>query len=155
MHCSRARGFPFEVRALAQRTSTAAREIKALIKDSGHKVADGNRLAGTARETMAEALRTVQQVGTLIGAISDGSREQLSGISQINDAVSQLDSITQQNAALVEQMAASAVSLEGQADTLGETVKVFRIEGGGSAARSDAVALRRVMKERTALPRAA
>jgi aerotaxis receptor len=139
-----------EVRGLAQRTSTAAREIKALIEDSGKKVAAGGRLTETARQTMVEALRTVQQVGTLIGEISHGAREQLSGISQINDAVVQLDTITQQNAALVEQMAASAVSLEGQAQTLGETVKVFRIEGGAAAAGTDAVALRRAMKQQQA-----
>jgi aerotaxis receptor len=135
-----------EVRALAQRTTTAAREIKTLIEDSSTKVDAGSRLTATARTTMDDALRTVQQVGTLIGEISHGAREQLSGISQINEAVTQLDAITQQNAALVEQMAASAVSLEGQAQTLAETVKVFRIEGGGSSA-TDAVALRKAMKQ--------
>ena len=135
-----------EVRALAQRTTTAAREIKTLIEDSSTKVDAGSRLTATARTTMDDALRTVQQVGTLIGEISHGAREQLSGISQINEAVTQLDTITQQNAALVEQMAASAVSLEGQAQTLAETVKVFRIEGGGSSA-TDAVALRKAMKQ--------
>ena len=135
-----------EVRALAQRTTTAAREIKTLIEDSSTKVDAGSRLTATARTTMDDALRTVQQVGTLIGEISHGAREQLSGISQINEAVTQLDTITQQNAALVEQMAASAVSLEGQAQTLAETVKVFRIEGGGSSA-TDAVALRKAMRQ--------
>ncbi|HSV68553.1 MAG TPA: methyl-accepting chemotaxis protein [Methylibium sp.] len=134
-----------EVRALAQRTTTAAREIKTLIEDSTSKVDAGSRLTATARTTMDDALRTVQQVGTLIGEISHGAREQLSGISQVNEAVTQLDTITQQNAALVEQMAASAVSLEGQAQTLAETVKVFRIEGGGAA--TDAVALRKAMKQ--------
>ncbi len=136
-----------EVRALAQRTTTAAREIKSLIEDSTNKVDAGSRLTATARTTMDEALRTVQQVGTLITEISHGAREQLSGISQINEAVTQLDTITQQNAALVEQMAASAVSLEGQAQTLSETVKVFRIEGG-TATTADAVALRKAMKQR-------
>ncbi len=139
-----------EVRALAQRTSTAAREIKTLIEDSTSKVDAGSRLTAAARTTMDDALRTVQQVGTLIGEISHGAREQLSGISQINEAVTQLDTITQQNAALVEQMAASAVSLEGQAQTLAETVKVFRIEGGGSGA-TDAVALRKAMKQQQRL----
>ena len=135
-----------EVRALAQRSSTAAREIKTLIEDSARKVDDGSRLSDAARATMVEALRSVQQVGSLIGEISNGAREQLSGISQVNEAVTQLDSITQQNAALVEEMAASAVSLEGQSQTLAETVKVFRIQGGVAAAASDAVALRRQNK---------
>ena len=136
-----------EVRALAQRTTTAAREIKGLIEDSANKVDAGSRLTETARVTMGDALRTVQQVATLIGEISHGAREQLSGISQVNEAVTQLDTITQQNAALVEQMAASAVSLEGQAATLGETVKVFRIEGGSGGGNTDAVALRKAMKQ--------
>ncbi|WP_421886398.1 methyl-accepting chemotaxis protein [Methylibium sp.] len=135
-----------EVRALAQRTSTAAREVKQLIEDSASKVGAGNRLTDAARSTMDDALRTVQQVGHLIGEISHGAREQLTGISQINEAVTQLDTITQQNAALVEQMAASAVSLSQQSGTLAETVKVFRIDGGTPAA-PDAVVLRRSMRE--------
>ena len=135
-----------EVRALAQRASTAAREVKQLIEDSASKVGAGNRLTDAARSTMDDALRTVQQVGHLIGEISHGAREQLTGISQINEAVTQLDTITQQNAALVEQMAASAVSLSQQSGTLAETVKVFRLDGSASAT-PDAVALRRSMKQ--------
>ena len=137
-----------EVRALAQRTSTAAREVKSLIEDSTAKVEVGSRLTANARTTMDEALRTVQQVSTLIGEISYGAREQLTGISQINEAVTQLDTITQQNAALVEQMAASAVSLEGQAHTVAETVKVFRIDAGAGTGQPDAVDLRKAMKQR-------
>ena len=135
-----------EVRALAQRTSSAAKEVKQLIEDSAAKVDTGSRLTGAARSTMDDALRTVQQVGQLISEISHGAREQLTGISQINEAVTQLDTITQQNAALVEQMAASAVSLSQQSGTLAETVKVFRLDGSASAA-PDAVALRRSMKQ--------
>jgi len=135
-----------EVRALAQRTSSAAKEVKQLIEDSAAKVDTGSRLTAAARSTMDDALRTVQQVGHLIGEISHGAREQLTGISQINEAVTQLDTITQQNAALVEQMAASAVSLSQQSGTLAETVKVFRLDGSASAA-PDAVALRRSMKQ--------
>jgi len=135
-----------EVRALAQRTSSAAKEVKQLIEDSAAKVDTGSRLTDAARSTMDDALRTVQQVGQLINEISHGAREQLTGISQINEAVTQLDTITQQNAALVEQMAASAVSLSQQSGTLAETVKVFRLDGSASAA-PDAVALRRSMKQ--------
>lgn len=135
-----------EVRALAQRTSSAAKEVKQLIEDSAAKVDTGSRLTDAARSRMDDALRTVQQVGHLIGEISHGAREQLTGISQINEAVTQLDTITQQNAALVEQMAASAVSLSQQSGTLAETVKVFRLDGSASAA-PDAVALRRSMKQ--------
>lgn len=135
-----------EVRALAQRTSSAAKEVKQLIEDSAAKVDTGSRLTDAARSTMDDALRTVQQVGQLISEISHGAREQLTGISQINEAVTQLDTITQQNAALVEQMAASAVSLSQQSGTLAETVKVFRLDGSASAA-PDAVALRRSMKQ--------
>ncbi|ABM95873.1 methyl-accepting chemotaxis protein [Methylibium petroleiphilum] len=137
-----------EVRALAQRTSSAAKEVKQLIEDSAAKVDTGSRLTDAARSTMDDALRTVQQVGQLISEISHGAREQLTGISQINEAVTQLDTITQQNAALVEQMAASAVSLSQQSGTLAETVKVFRLDGSASAT-PDAVALRRSMKQVT------
>ncbi|WP_428422576.1 methyl-accepting chemotaxis protein [Methylibium sp.] len=135
-----------EVRSLAQRTTAAAREVKQLIEDSASRVEAGSRFTDTARTTMDDALRTVQQVGSLIGEISHGAREQLTGISQINEAVTQLDTITQQNAALVEQMAASAVSLAQQSGTLAETVKVFRIDGSATAA-PDAVALRRSMRQ--------
>jgi aerotaxis receptor len=136
-----------EVRALAQRTTAAAREVKSLIEDSATRVEAGSRLTANARTTMDEALRTVQQVSTLIGEISYGAREQLTGISQINEAVTQLDTITQQNAALVEQMAASAVSLEGQAHTVADTVKVFRIDIGSGTGQPDAVSLRKAMRQ--------
>ncbi|KAF1046438.1 methyl-accepting chemotaxis protein [Xylophilus sp.] len=145
-----------EVRALARRTSDAAREIKKLIEDSAGKVEAGHALAGAARDTMSEALRTVQQVNALIGEISSATAEQLGGISQINAAVNQLDTITQQNAALVEQIAAAAGSLERQAQTVTETVKVFRIDAHASfASGPDAVALRREAKaQAAAAPRA-
>jgi aerotaxis receptor len=132
-----------EVRALSQRTSTAAREIKQLIVESAEKVETGNRQSETARSTIAEALATVQHVGTVIAEISTGAREQLSGISQINEAVTQMDGITQQNAALVEQIAASAVQLQSQAVTVAETVQVFRLERDEQRGAPDAVALRR------------
>jgi len=134
-----------EVRALAQRTSAAAREVKQLIEDSAARVDAGGRQTEGARVTMAEALRSVQQVGRLIGEISHGAREQLTGISQVNEAVTHLDTITQQNSALVEQVAASAVALQQQSETLAETVRVFRVDDSDTG-RPDAVALRRAMK---------
>jgi aerotaxis receptor len=134
-----------EVRALAQRTTGAAKEIKQLIDESTDKVQAGNRLTEAAQQTMRDALESVRQVGTMIGEISSGAREQLAGISQINEAMAQMDTITQQNAALVEEIAASAMQLQGQASTVAETVQVFRL-GHGDVAMQDAVALRRAAK---------
>ena len=134
-----------EVRSLAQRTTAAAREIKQLIEDSAQKVEAGNRLTEEAQKTMDGALATVKRVTHVIEEISTGASEQLSGISQVNEAVSQMDSITQQNAALVEQIAASAVQLQSQAVAVSESVQVFKLDAGRSAAGTtpDAVALRK------------
>ena len=134
-----------EVRALAQRTTSAAKEIKQLIDESTDKVDAGNRLTENAQKTMLDALASVRQVSTMISEISTGAREQLSGISQVNEAVAQMDTITQQNAALVEEIAASAMQLQGQASTVAETVQVFRL-GHGDAVMQDAVALRRAAR---------
>ena len=134
-----------EVRALAQRTTGAAKEIKQLIDESTEKVDAGNRLTEAAQKTMLDALTSVRQVSTMISEISTGAREQLSGISQVNEAVAQMDTITQQNAALVEEIAASAMQLQGQASTVAETVQVFRL-GHGDVAMQDAVALRRAAR---------
>ena len=134
-----------EVRALAQRTTGAAREVKQLIQESAQRVEAGNRLSHAAGQTMSEAVVSVQQVDTLIAEISAGATEQLGGISQVNAAVSQMDALTQQNAALVEQIAASAMSLGAQADNVAESVSVFRLVGG-AARQADAVALRKAMK---------
>jgi len=131
-----------EVRALAQRSATAAREIKQLIEDSGHKVAAGHGKTEVARRTMGEVLGSVREVNTLVEGIGRAAAEQLDGISQVNAAVAQLDAITQQNAALVEQIAASAQSLEALARNTSETVQVFRIDATPGAP-PDAVALRR------------
>jgi aerotaxis receptor len=137
-----------EVRTLAQRTSTAAREVKTLIEDSASKVAAGHLKSEAARATMTEAVEGVRRVNLLVDEISNAAKEQLSGISQINAAVAQLDTITQQNAALVEEIAASAQSLEGLAKNTTETVAVFRIDHGGAGApATDAVGLRRQMRE--------
>ena len=134
-----------EVRALAQRTTGAAKEIKQLIDESKEKVDAGNRLTDAAQKTMIDALTAVRQVSTMINEISTGAREQLAGIQQVNEAVAQMDTITQQNAALVEEIAASAMQLRGQAGTVAETVQVFRL-GQGDVAMQDAVALRRAAR---------
>jgi aerotaxis receptor len=140
-----------EVRALAQRTTGAAREIKQLIQASAEKVEAGNRLSDAAQQTMDGALHSVRQVTQVIAEISSGAQEQLGGISQVNEAVSQMDSITQQNAALVEQIAASAVQLQAQAASVSESVQVFRLDASAPGG-SDAVALRRGAKARLAEP---
>jgi len=135
-----------EVRSLAKRSSTAAKEIKHLIQNSADKVNAGTRQTQDAQATMDEALNAVQQVSTLINEINTGSAEQLLGISQVNEAVTQLDTITQQNAAMVEQLASSAGELQAQAQTVAESVSVFHLGGSSRAAATDAVALRRAHK---------
>jgi aerotaxis receptor len=131
-----------EVRSLAQRTSTAAKEIKTLIENSAETVRQGRERTESARSAMHDAVSGVGRVNSTINEIAHAAQEQLSGISQMNEAVTQLESITQQNAALVEQVSASAHALESLAHTVNETVRVFRIDNtrrGGS----DAVELRR------------
>ena len=136
-----------EVRALAQRSATAAREIKTLINASTEEVESGHRHAGQAQQTMNGAVESVQRVATLISGIERAATEQLDGISQVNSAVANLDVITQQNAALVEEIAAAAAALKSQADTVSDTVGIFRLEGHG-AGSPDAVALRKAAKAR-------
>ncbi|MFM2448769.1 MAG: methyl-accepting chemotaxis protein [Pseudomonadota bacterium] len=118
-----------EVRSLAQRSATAAREIKALIGSSVETVDAGTRLVGDAGTTMTDIVAQTKRVSDLIGEISNASHEQTSGISQVSDAVTQLDQVTQQNAALVEQSAAAADSLKQQAAQLVQAVSVFRTTG--------------------------
>ena len=142
-----------EVRALAQRTATAAREIKSLIESSAADVEAGHRHAGQAQETMHGAVDSVQRVAALISGIERAATEQLEGISQVNSAVASLDIITQQNAALVEQIAAAAAALKAQADTVSDTVGIFKLERQVAAVeRPDAVALRKTAKARRQTP---
>ncbi len=124
-----------EVRNLAQRSAAAAKEIKALISDSVEKVEDGSKLVGDAGKTMDEIVSSVRRVTDIMTEIAAASIEQSSGIGQVNQAVTQMDDVTQQNAALVEQAAAAAESLEEQASMLSETMSQFRIDsvGGRSA----------------------
>ncbi len=121
-----------EVRALAQRSAQAAREIKSLVTASVEKMADGSRLADDAGRTMREVVLQVRHVTELVNGISLASHEQATGIHQVGAAVSQLDQVTQQNAALVEQSAAAAESLAEHAQHLVRAVGVFRL--GAAAA---------------------
>ena len=134
-----------EVRSLAQRTSTAAKEIAQLIADSAQKVQAGHNKTEAAKATMQDAVDGVRRVNVIINEITNATNEQLAGISQINTSVAQLDSITQQNAGLVEQISASAIELDGLARTVTETVKVFRLDSGPQV-QVDAVELRKSMK---------
>ena len=117
-----------EVRNLAQRSAAAAREIRHLIDDSTAKIAGGTELTGRAADTMQRVLASVRQVTEIMADITAASDEQRIGIEQVNQAVGQMDSVTQQNAALVEQAAGAAQALQEQAQTLNETIRMFRLE---------------------------
>ena len=119
-----------EVRSLAGRSAEAAKEIKALIGASVERVEHGTTLVDQAGVTMAEVVSSIKRVTDIMGEISAASNEQALGVAQVGEAVSQMDQTTQQNAALVEQMAAAASSLKGQAQELVQTVAVFRLSDG-------------------------
>ena len=116
-----------EVRSLAQRSATASKEIKDLITDSLSRVETGARQVDSATETMTEILASVRRVSDLMGEISAASQEQSKGIDQVNQAVAQMDQVTQQNAALVEEASAAALSLKDQAGQLEAAISVFRV----------------------------
>jgi methyl-accepting chemotaxis protein len=116
-----------EVRNLAQRSASAAKEIKALIVDSVEKVDGGGRLVDEAGRTMNEVVTSVKQVAAIMSEITAASQEQSSGIEEINRAIAHMDEITQQNAALVEQAAAAAESVQEQAHSLAMTVSMFKL----------------------------
>ncbi|MFL9926688.1 methyl-accepting chemotaxis protein [Herbaspirillum lusitanum] len=116
-----------EVRGLAQRSATAAKEIKVLINESVDKVDSGSKLVELAGATMAKVVDSVQSANSLVSEINSASQEQAEGIKQVNQAITQMDGVTQQNAALVEQAAAAAHSLEDQAKNLKQLVSVFKL----------------------------
>ncbi|WIT12526.1 methyl-accepting chemotaxis protein [Paucibacter sediminis] len=116
-----------EVRSLAQRSAQAAKEIKSLIMDSVERVNSGTQQVGRGGQSMDDILHAVQRVSTTVNEISESSLGQADGIAQVNQAVANLDTMTQQNAALVEQTAAAAESLKQQAASLTELVSVFKI----------------------------
>ncbi|WP_420995786.1 methyl-accepting chemotaxis protein [Cupriavidus sp. 30B13] len=118
-----------EVRSLAQRSATAAKEIKSLIGNSAQRVDDGAALVETAGQAMNEIVEAVKRVTDLMGEMRAATEEQTGGIEQVNQAVTQMDQMAQQNAALVEQAAAAAASLEDQADALHKAVGAFRLAG--------------------------
>ena len=120
-----------EVRNLAQRSAAAAKEIKALIGDSVDKVSMGTMLVEEAGKTMHEVVSSVRRVSDIVAEISAASSEQSTGIAQVNQAIVQMDGVTQQNAALVEEAAAAAESLQQQAATLVALVGEFRLEAAG------------------------
>ena len=124
-----------EVRNLAQRSASAAKEIKELITDSVNKTTEGTKLVENAGSTMDEVVSSVQRVADIISEISAASTEQTTGIDQVNQAVTSMDETTQQNAALVEEAAAAAESLVDQANQLADVVSQFKLEGRGAVAK--------------------
>ncbi|HNM41791.1 MAG TPA: methyl-accepting chemotaxis protein, partial [Giesbergeria sp.] len=124
-----------EVRALAGRSAEAAREIKGLISASVERVAQGSELVDKAGATMQEVVQSIRRVTALVGEISSASAEQRSGVAQIGEAIAQMDHVTQQNAALVEQIAAAATGLSTQAQELVQAVAVFQVDADAAAAQ--------------------
>lgn len=120
-----------EVRALAQRSATAAKEINELISKSVEQIESGVRLVDVAGQTMEEIVKSVKQAATIMGEISSASVAQRTGIEQIHGEIAQIDNVTQQNAALVEQASAAAGSLQEQSQTLAEAVKIFQVKKAG------------------------
>jgi methyl-accepting chemotaxis protein len=124
-----------EVRSLAQRSATAAKEIKQLIDDSVEKVDGGAAVVDEAGQTMGLIVTSVQQVADIMSEITSASQEQSLGIEQVNEAITQMDEMTQQNAALVEQSAAAAQAMQDEAGTLAHSVSVFKLRGDSSGSR--------------------
>src|SRR5450830_1082572 len=122
-----------EVRVLAQRAATAAKEIRDLIASSVSEVGTGAQLVQQAGTTMGDIVDSVARVGTIVAELSHSAREQSTGLSQVNEAVVRLDQITQQNAALVEESAAAAQGLRSQAQQLADLVETFRLPGSAGA----------------------
>ncbi|MDW9234262.1 hypothetical protein C7S15_7953 [Burkholderia cepacia] len=117
-----------EVRSLAQRSSSAAKEIRELISQSVRKIEDGSHIANNAGDTMSEVTHAISRVTDIMGEIAAASSEQSRGIEQVNLAITQMDAVTQQNAALVEQAAAASKSLEEQGNRLADAVSLFRLD---------------------------
>jgi methyl-accepting chemotaxis protein len=134
-----------EVRSLAQRSAAAAKEIKALIGDSVDKVGSGSKLVQQAGETMQDIVTSVRKVTDIVGEIALASQQQSDGIGQVNVAISHMDQMTQQNAALVEEAAAASQALHEQAQTLEQVVGAFQVAPGQSEARAG-------MRSNVALP---
>jgi methyl-accepting chemotaxis protein len=143
-----------EVRNLAQRSAAAAKEIKSLIGDSVEKVETGAKLVDEAGSTMQAIVESIKSVTDIMGEITTASQEQTSGIEQINQAITQMDEVTQQNAALVEEAAAAAGALQDQAGNLAQVVSVFKLSAMRTAAVVPLQAARRPAAARKAGPAA-
>ncbi len=129
-----------EVRNLAQRSANAAREIKELINESLDTVEDGTRLSRESSQVLESIIERIRQVASIVTDISGASKEQATGVQEVNVAISQMDKMTQQNAALVEQTAAASESMEEQAMALSKLISVFDVGGASNLASSSAVA---------------
>jgi len=125
-----------EVRNLAQRSASAAKEIKELIGDSVEKVNQGSKLVADAGSTMDEIVTSVHRVSDIITEITAASTEQSAGINEVYQAIGAMDGVTQQNAALVEQAAAAAESMQQQAAALAQAVSVFKVDGSATHSRA-------------------
>ena len=125
-----------EVRSLAQRSATAAKEIKALIDDSVGNVENGSRLVDQAGSTMTELVASVQRVSTIMAEITSANREQNASIERVNQSIVHLEEVTQQNAAMVEEAASSAQSMHNEADHLTSAISVFKLGATAPDVRS-------------------
>ncbi len=146
-----------EVRELAQRSATAAKEIKALINASAAQVKDGVELVGEAGQTLEKISQQVMQINGLIRQISASASEQASGLKEVNAAVNQMDQVTQQNAAMVEETTAASMALRSESDTLRGLVAKFQVSGSsapGSALRAAAATMRTAAAQPSASPKA-
>jgi methyl-accepting chemotaxis protein len=121
-----------EVRSLAQRSATAAKEIKDLINDSVTKVMSGSELVAASGTTLAEIMDSVKKVSDIVAEIAAASNEQSAGIEQVNQAINQMDQVTQQNSALVDQAASASRSMDQQTQRLLEHVNFFDVQGQGT-----------------------
>ncbi|MDD5299687.1 MAG: methyl-accepting chemotaxis protein [Gallionella sp.] len=145
-----------EVRNLAQRSAAAAKEIKTLIGDSVEKVEGGSKLVAQAGQTMEEIVTAIKRVTDIMSEITAASQEQSQGIEQVNTAITQMDEVTQQNAALVEEAAAAAESLEEQAQNLAVSVGTFKMDShssGTAVARRETAPAARAPAHHAAPPR--
>jgi methyl-accepting chemotaxis protein len=122
-----------EVRSLAQRSSQAAKDIKDLITNSSHQVQEGVGLVNQTGASLSEILASIRQVADIVAEIASASHEQSTGIDQINKALTQMDEVTQQNSALVEENAASAKTLEHQSETMNQKVAFFKLDAHADA----------------------
>ena len=134
-----------EVRNLAQRSAAAAREIKGLIDVSSSTVASGSALVNQAGDTMTELVDSVRRVTDIVSEITAASVEQHAGLEQINQAVTEMDDVTQQNAALVEQSAAAAAAMQSQSQQLAQVVSAFKLRAGSSSVAVTPRAARRAL----------